>query len=135
MTKSQFELANNLQTAHINFQPLGCNTFPAIPSGRYEKCPFSRIFKNLYLGFQATNFNSATGIFFHEVKVQNFWDTLLCNPYCSLLLKCSKVPSKAVCTQKYAKNQNLKLNTFSDQDLKGFLKSFEMPFDKLNLVK
>ena len=47
----------------INFQPPGCIPSPAIPSGRYEKCRFLSVFKNLYLGFPATNFNLATGIF------------------------------------------------------------------------
>ena len=35
----------------------------------------------------------------------------------------------------YAKNRILKIKIFSDQDLKVFLKAFQMPFAEFNLVK
>ena len=120
----------------INFQPPGCIRSPAIPSGRYEKCRFLSIFKNSYLSFQATNFNLATGILkvFHKVSVKNYTKTLARNPYFSQPLKRNTVRSKEDRTQKYAKNRNLKLNTFSNEDLKGFSKTFKMPIAKLHLV-
>ena len=63
---------------HINFQPPECIPAPAIPSGWYDKFRFLSIFKNSYLEFQATNFNSATGIFllFFKVSVKKYRTTL-----------------------------------------------------------
>ena len=61
-------------------------------------------------------FNSASAFFrfFLEVSVKNcIFIPIASNPYFSLLLKKNPIWSKANCTQKYAKNRNLKLNTFS----------------------
>ena len=117
-----------------------CSTWkvesPANPFGRYEKCRFLSIFKNSYLGFQATNFNLATGIFkvFSRSFCKNYRNTLASNPYFSQLLKRNTVRPKASRTQKYAKNRNLKLNTFNNGDLKVFSKTFQMPVAKLHSV-
>ena len=54
----------------FKFSAPGIYPLPRNPLWKVRKCRFLSIFKNSCLGFQATNFNLATGIF--KVFSQNF---------------------------------------------------------------
>ena len=84
---------------HINSQPLGCNPTPAIPTGRIEKH---------FLGF------------FLKVSFKNYGNTLASNTYFFQLLERNTVRPNSGRTKEFDKNRNLKLDTFSDRDLKVF---------------
>ena len=124
-------------TLHANFQHIGCQSLLREPPSKFRNMLFLRIFKNSYLGFQATNLNLVTSIFKYLSSIfsKNYRNTLASHPYICLLLKTNTVSSKRVALKKYTENRNLTLWTSSDWAFEGFDINFKFLIAEFNLVE